>query len=359
METIGDIGELALIERLKPFCAADAVGDDAALMSLRSGHRLVVTTDVLVEGVHFSDRTTPPYTVGWRSAAANLSDLAAMGAEAIGITVGLGLPQSTPWPWVEALYQGMTDCLSAHGAKIYGGDLCRAEQQTVAITALGEVEPQRAIRRDSAEPDMAVVVTGAHGGSRAGLAVLLEEAVLSEAAVRTSLAEAWVRSHQMPVPRFDAIAHLKSAIDKSIQNNSADSIWPTIAGMDSSDGLANALLQLSHRSQVGIEVFRADIPLPDGLAETVGYETALNWALYGGEDFELVLCLPHALANALVEKGATVIGRTVKRTVGITVERTTETTVETTPKTTGEVYLLENEQRSEGKRITHNSFQHF
>ena len=78
--TIADLGELALIEKIKPFCAAGAIGDDAAIMRTRPEHKLVVTTDMLTENVHFSGRTTPPYTVGWRAAAANLADIAAMGA---------------------------------------------------------------------------------------------------------------------------------------------------------------------------------------------------------------------------------------------------------------------------------------
>ncbi|MEM6449302.1 MAG: thiamine-phosphate kinase [Cyanobacteria bacterium P01_D01_bin.105] len=314
--TVGDIGELALIERLKPFCQLGAVGDDAALMTLRPGFQLVVTTDVLVDGVHFSDRTTPPYSVGWRSAAANLSDLAAMGADALGITVGLGLPKQTPWPWVEALYQGMSDCLSTYGGQaIHGGDLCRSNQRTVSITALGEVEPQWVICRNAATADMTVVVTGAHGGSRAGLAVLLGE-------IREDFpdAAAWVKAHQRPVPRFDAIAQLKAAVKTTVKttakttvkNTVEASAIPKIAGMDSSDGLANALLQLSHSSGVGIDICQSSVPLPPGLEDAVGFETALNWALYGGEDFELVLCLPNDVADAWLQMdgAAIAIGRT-------------------------------------------------
>ncbi|MFK8186587.1 MAG: thiamine-phosphate kinase [Phormidesmis sp.] len=332
-ETVGDIGELALIERLKRFCAADAIGDDAALMTVRPGAKLVVTTDVLVDGVHFSDRTTPPYAVGWRSAAANLSDLAAMGADAIGITVGLGLPKQTSWPWVEALYQGMSDCLKAYGGQIYGGDLCRSHQRTVSITALGEIEPQWAICRDTAISGMTVVVTGAHGGSRAGLAVLL-----NEISGDTPYAEAWIRAHQLPVPRFDAIAKLRKIMGTAA--------LPVIAGMDSSDGLANALLQLSQRSGVGIEIDHASIPLPLGLKSAVGLETALDWALYGGEDFELVLCLPNGVADNFVRAGGAIaIGRT-------------------TADSDHEVRLLETTENSLSsftahQRITHKSFQHF
>ena len=237
-ETIAEIGELALLERLKPYCG-DVVGDDGALVAVKPGHRLVVTTDVLVDEVHFSDRTTPPHSVGWRSVAANLSDLAAMGGAPLGITVGLGLPPQTSWQWVEELYRGMADCLNRYGGAIVGGDLCRANQRTVSITAMGQVQPERAIYRHSARSGMSVVITGVHGLSRAGFALLGASAEpVSEERAK------WIEAHQYPVPRFDAIAHLQR-IAQTLKP------YPTIAGMDSSDGLANALLQISQRSKVG------------------------------------------------------------------------------------------------------------
>jgi thiamine-monophosphate kinase len=306
-QTIADIGELALIERLKAFCAAGAIGDDAALMTVQPGHRLVVTSDMLTEGVHFSDRTTPPYAVGWRATAANLSDLAAMGADPIGITISLGLPPQTPYAWLEALYQGMADCLKSYGGAIYGGDLCRCDQRTVAITALGEVRSEQAIRRHTATAGQIVVVTGAHGASRAGLAVLLgeldPEQLNFDNAAET--VQTWIKAHQMPVPRFDAIARLSQLIGSGGEN------CEPVTGMDSSDGLANALLQISASSGVGMDVVRSHIPLPPGLSTAVSPEIALEWALYGGEDFELVLCLSPKLAQAFIASGcATAIGTT-------------------------------------------------
>lgn len=310
-ETIADIGELALIERLKAFCAEGAIGDDAALMTVQPGHTLVVTTDMLTDTVHFSDRTTPPYAVGWRATAANLSDLAAMGATPLGITISLGLPPQTPWAWVKDLYQGIAACLNAHGGAIVGGDLCRCEQRTISITALGEVLPEQAIRRHTAIAGSVVVVTGAHGASRAGLAILAAELASKELASDSASdhyqdwAQAWIKAHQMPTPRLDAIACLRQIVQQG------DDLDATITGMDSSDGLANALLQISHSSQVGMDIVLNQIPLPPGLSATIGPKTALEWALYGGEDFELVLCLSVELAQAFVATGfAIAIGTT-------------------------------------------------
>lgn len=134
-QLVNDIGEQGLLKKLQLFCPGDIVGDDGAVLSVNPQEQLVITTDVLVDGVHFSDRTTPPETVGWRAAAANLSDLAAMGATPIGITVGLSLPGELTVTWVEKLYQGLTNCLRQYQTSIVGGDICRSPIITISITA--------------------------------------------------------------------------------------------------------------------------------------------------------------------------------------------------------------------------------
>ncbi|HEY9615177.1 AIR synthase related protein, partial [Allocoleopsis sp.] len=141
---VRDIGEQGLLERLQRFCPRDIVGDDAAVLSFpESGQSLVVTTDVLVDGVHFSDRTTSPEDVGWRAAAANLSDLAAMGASPLGITVGLSIRSETSVSWVERVYQGLTGCLQEYDTEIVGGDVVRSPVISIAITAFGQASPSR------------------------------------------------------------------------------------------------------------------------------------------------------------------------------------------------------------------------
>ena len=260
-----------------------------------------------------------------------------MGAQPLAVTVGLGLPGHTSLLWVEELYRGMSDCLARYGGAIVGGDLCRAPAQTVSITALGEVQPTQIIRRDAATPGMTVVVTGAHGASRAGLALLLNELTLLDK--DQALATAWIEAHQQPVPRFDAIAVLQQIIKRYPSTED-----PAIAGMDSSDGLANALLQLSSSSGVGMDIVRSQIPLPPGLSATVGPETALHWTLYGGEDFELVLCLPPEIAEQLTQTQ-----------FGIAIGTTTSP--DTGPNA---VRLLTTAHSTEAEAmLTHQSFQHF
>lgn len=312
-ERVEDLGEQGLLMRLLPFCA-DVVGDDGALMPIALGQSIVVTTDLLVEGVHFSDRTTPAAAVGWRAAAANLSDLAAMGAMPLGVTVGLSLPGSVKISWVEQLYQGLTACLSQYNTPIVGGDICRGGGVTVAIAAFGQVFPERAIRRNGAQPGDAIVVTGLHGASRAGLELLLHPERGSDLA--ESDRQMLIKKHQYPVPRFDALACLKDILlEKNLPQFTESPV--RIAGMDSSDGLADAVLQICRASRVGAEIDRQQISMASCFKAWLSESQALNWALYGGEDFELVLCLAPHLAQMLVQRlseDAAVIGTITQKT---------------------------------------------
>jgi thiamine-monophosphate kinase len=181
------------------------------------------------------------------------------------------------------LYRGLRACLDPWQAPILGGDLCRSPVATVAITALGTVTPGQAIRRSGAQVGDWIVATGAHGASRAGLELLLEPE--KQAQVSPDLGQRWILAHRRPRPRLDVVALLQGWG------------WERVAGMDSSDGLADAVLQLCRASGVGARV--TDLPLPPGLRDWVGLEQACQWALYGGEDFELILCLPPRQAEML------------------------------------------------------------
>lgn len=338
---VQEIGEQGLLKLVQSFCPADCAGDDAAVLTTHPGRSLVITTDVLIDGVHFSEQTTSAADAGWRAAAANLSDLAAMGAMPLGITVGLGLPGDTPVLWVEGLYRGLTECLNQYDTSIVGGDLCRSPVLSIAITAFGEAASNQLIRRSTARPGDAIVATGIHGASKAGLELLLHPELgrsLSESD-RALL----IHAHQRPKPRLDVVELLwaaggrcetgkaqeaEGAIQTSdVQHPSSlnssfslaspspltpqSSLLTSIAGMDSSDGLADAIVQICRASGVGASIERSQIPLPSALQQWVGAEQALEWALYGGEDFELILCLPLAWAQALVRQlgnGAAIVG---------------------------------------------------
>jgi thiamine-monophosphate kinase len=265
-ETLAHLGEWELIRRLGAFAPPDQFADDAALLpEVGDGGQdggLVVNTDVLVEGLHFSEATTGAADVGWRAAAANLSDLAAMGCtEVVGLTVGLVAPASTTWSWVEGVYGGLREALDTYGGVLLGGDCSGGSQRILAVTAIGRlarVDPAEqassgqkpgdrgwgVIRRGDGRPGDLLVCTGPHGLSRLGLALLQGEfpgepaasvapshgappaasigstpvplpAIPTEspgaplgALSDPDLRERAITAHRRPVPRFDAVRAL-------------------------------------------------------------------------------------------------------------------------------------------------------
>ena len=289
MLTIKDLGERELLDRLSQFCAEGVVGDDAAIIDISAEQKLVVTTDVLVENVHFSDRTTPALSVGWRAVAANLSDLAAMGATPKAITVGLSLRKDVAVDWIEEVYRGMKQCLDQFATPIIGGDLTRSEVNTIAITALGEVSAHQTILRHLAQPQDLIVISGEHGLSKAGLELSLYPDRYQSVSAQSQAK--LIAAHQYPQPRFDLVQKLR-------QLNCAH----PIAGMDSSDGLADAIIQMCQLSQVGAQIDGEAIPISSAILELADLAMAWEWCLYGGEDFELVLCLPPQLAHNLKQE---------------------------------------------------------
>ena len=305
---VKDIGERGLLKRLHRYCPPEVVGDDAAIIpSTEGGKKLVVTADMLVDGVHFSDRTTSARDAGWRAAAANLSDIAAMGASPMGIAIALGITGDTEVDWVEELYEGIADCLEPYNTPIVGGDVARSPFITISITAFGEVAADRAILRSNCRSGNVIIATGSHGSSRAGLELLLNPALgqhLTEAERRLL-----VRAHQRPRPRLDVLPVLWSSVESQSKI--------LIGGMDSSDGLADAIVQMCRASKVGARIDRNLLPTDSALNKLVDRDTALDWALYGGEDFELVLSMPAKVGEELVAKigeGAAIVGTTTSDT---------------------------------------------
>ena len=303
---VRDIGEQGLLKILQKFCPADIVGDDAAVIATSPEKSLIVTTDVLVNGVHFSDVTTSPQDAGWRAVAANLSDLAAMNATPLGITVGLAVTGDTPVSWVEELYQGMTECLQEYDTVIVGGDVVRSPIITISITAFGEAFPDLIIRRSTAKLGDAIVITGFHGASKAGLELLLHPELRKN--LTDTEIKALIKAHQRPNPRLDILPIISHIFYSQFP---IPYFQFPISGMDSSDGLADAIVQICRMSGVGARIERQKLPIPPELNKLVSPEKAIEWVLYGGEDFELVLCLPLEIAEKLVKKlgkGAAIVG---------------------------------------------------
>ena len=327
-----------MIRRLGAFAPAGQFADDAALLSAGGEGALVVNTDVLVEGLHFSEATTAAADVGWRAAAANLSDLAAMGCtEVVGLTVGLVAPAFTPWAWVEGVYGGLRAALDTYGGVLLGGDCSGGAQRILAVTAIGRLgaclgpagdhaadqdaesgrsaaatEPgSRAwavIRRGDGRPGDRLVSTGAHGLSRLGLALLQGDIAAEPAALLDpDLRERAIAAHRRPLPRFDTVRAL-------IGCRPAAFPW-RVGGCDSSDGLAAAAAAIAASSGCSARLERIALPLDPAMA---GLPNAEAWCLGGGEDFELVLAVAPAWAEALIAAlpGTTRIGELVEGPAG-------------------------------------------
>ena len=234
----------------------------------------MITTDALVEGVHFRRDLMSAHDVGVRALASNLSDIAAMGARPVLATIVLGIPPDVDEAWILACYEGIASLAHRAGTPIVGGDLTRAPALTLAITVVGEVRPANRKTRDGAKPGDVLAVTGPLGASSAGLRVLLERPELADDPV---LAEA-VRTYRTPEPRL------------------AEGRWlgasrHVHAMMDCSDGLSTDVARMCSRSRCGavLEVLPAAASVVQWCAQTGG-EPA-SYVLGGGEDFELIVAV--------------------------------------------------------------------
>ncbi|MFN9858541.1 MAG: thiamine-phosphate kinase, partial [Pseudanabaena sp.] len=198
------------------------------------------------------------------------------------------------------------------------GDTVRSPMRTLSVTAFGQVRQSQVIHRHTAKVGDAIVVTGLHGLSKAGLEMLLDEnlqekllaplKIGNRILAGKELGQAICRYHQRPTPRFDAIALLHKLLKQ--HNHLKD--FP-ISGMDSSDGLADAIAQICRASQVGAKVFWRSLPIHRAIRILAG-DSALDWVLYGGEDFELILCMPFKLAEPFVHQlpNSAIIGEIIE-----------------------------------------------
>ena len=274
---LDDLGEFSLIARivarLGDAAARDILvppGDDAAAWTGPAGEITVATIDALVEGTHFRRDTMTFADLGWRAVAANVSDLAAMGADPRYVLVATLLGPGLTLADVDALAEGIAEGCRAHDVRVAGGDLVRAGTTGITIAAFGSTPPARPLlRRDAARAGDRVAVSGTPGAAAAGLA-LIDAGRATEPAAAPLL-----RAHRRPQARV----HLgRAAAGAGVR-----------CAIDISDGLLQDLGHIAARSGVGIEVAAAQVPLHPAAVALLGTGAALDLALGGGEDFELAL----------------------------------------------------------------------
>lgn len=238
------------------------IGDDAAVWQPSRSHRSVISSDMLVEGVHFRRDLMPLEDAGWRAMAANLSDLAAMGARPVLATVALGVPPGSAEADTLALYRGIAACARRFDVAIAGGDLSRGDAITIAITVVGEVRPSNLKLRNGGRPGDVLAVTGELGAARAGL--------LGEGA--------GLEAFRRPQPRIAEGRFLAASANVR-------------ALVDCSDGLSTDLARLCEASECGAALESMPVAAAARTAAQRTDEDAESFALRGGEDFELLVAV--------------------------------------------------------------------
>lgn len=285
---IAELGEFGLIKHLTKDIKTvhkstlKGVGDDCAVMNFGT-KKVLMTTDMLLEGIHFNLEYVPLKHLGYKAAVVNFSDIYAMNGTPTQITVSLGVSKRFTVEDIEALYSGIRLACERYGVDIVGGDTCSSMTGlTISITCLGEANTKEIVYRNGAKLNDLICVSGNLGTAYMGLQLLERERIVARADENAQLAfegrEYLLERQLKPEARRDMIAALKQA-----------GIKPT-AMMDVSDGLSSELMHICSQSGVGCCIYEDKLPI-DYQAAALAEEMNLNivtCALNGGEDYELL-----------------------------------------------------------------------
>ncbi len=297
MNASGD--EFALIRRL---CAGlrhsrrvlVGPGDDCALVDV-AGAKQLVTIDSLVEGVHFELEWFTPAELGARALAVNLSDIAAMGGQPTACVIALALRENLPPRFAEELYVGIRRAAKRAQIDIVGGNITSASELSVTVAMFG-LAPNGVLLRSAGRQGYDIFVTGTLGDAALGWRILAGQ-VLAEGSARDFL----VNRYLSPSPRIEAGRKLSK-------------LEPSAAAIDLSDGLAGDLKHILRASRVGAEIDAALIPLSPAYRAVAGSD--LKYALTGGDDYELLFCLPPHYSAASLSRRLGVAVTRIGRLIG-------------------------------------------
>lgn len=259
------------------------IGDDAAVVTPIKGHEMVLTTDLLAEGVHFNLKTATFEDIGYKAAAANLSDIAAMGAKPNYLLVSLAIPSSQAASEIQRLYRGLMSACRTYGVDLIGGDTSASRQGLfLNIVLIGSVPVGRALTRDGARPGDLLYLTGTIGDSLAGLRLLSARHGTKRSvpqSVKRSTQEL-IRRHLRPTPRLG----MGQALSRQRLATSA---------IDLSDGLSGDVRHICQQSHIGIEIDVDALPISSALREYADMKKIdpIDVALQGGEDYELLFTI--------------------------------------------------------------------
>jgi thiamine-monophosphate kinase len=283
---VADVGERALIERIRrrlpaaPPSLVVGIGDDAAVVATDRGTLTVLTTDALVEGVHFDRRYSSAADVGYKALAVNVSDVAAMGAAPRLALLSLILPPNLPIADVDELIDGFAELGRATGVALAGGNITRSPGPLIVdVTVTGAVKPRRVLTRGGGRPGDQLFVSGSIGAAAAGLSCLHDRSRGRVSESDPALLDCMAR-HRRPEPR----ARLGSLLGRTRAAS---------ACMDLSDGLADAVRQIAGASGTGARIDAARLPIHTGARSwfsTQGQDP-VTMSLAGGDDYELLFAV--------------------------------------------------------------------
>lgn len=275
-DSLAELGEFGLIDRIRSRFPAPSgitgIGDDCAVIPQRRGCDTLVSTDMLVEGTHFLREDISPYDLGWKSAAVNLSDIAAMGGRPTATFLSLALPASLEPGWIEAFMNGYADISGRFDTALLGGDTTASPDRIcINVAVLGECPSGKARLRSSAMSNDLICVTGPLGDSAAGLKAILQ------GVERDADVQRLIERHYRPMPRVSEGLELASNLYVH-------------AMMDISDGISSDLEHILEASDLFAEIDADAIPLSAVLkrvCKRYGWDP-LALAAGGGEDYELL-----------------------------------------------------------------------
>lgn len=332
---VSDFGEFALIDRLRGDyrpgnpSTLKGIGDDAAVFaSSAEGQASLVTTDLLLEGIHFDLTYVPLKHLGYKAIAVNLSDIYAMNGIPEQVTVSLGISAKFSVEQIEELYSGIYEACHRYGVDLVGGDTSASlNGLAISITCLGRADRDRIVYRSGAKVNDLICVSGNLGAAYMGLMLLeREKRVFLETKdpffePKFEGREYIIERQLKPEPRADIVASLKQ-----------EQILPT-SMIDISDGLSSELLHLATSSRVGVAVYEDHLPIDyetAAMAEELNMDL-LTVALNGGEDYELLMTIPLEYFDHLARiKDLHIIGKVTEADQGNRIITTGDSSIELT-----------------------------
>ncbi len=288
-----DIGEFGFIKRMtkdslpSPSNVLRSVGDDAAVFRLNKDKVILLTTDLLIENIHFLRNTITPEDLGYKAIAVNLSDIAAMGAKPEHAFISIGIPGNTEIEYLDKLYAGMKGLLKKYNVNILGGDTSVSESDLViSITITGSAYPDKILYRNTARPGDKIFSTGFLGNSKAGLHYILNK---SEHEDKDS--PELIKAHLRPCPYVKEGMFLAGL--KGVR-----------AAIDISDGLSSDIGHIAEKSSAGFTLYADTIPVSKALlkfCERFGFDP-VDYAVSGGEDYVLVFTADPEYADSIANE---------------------------------------------------------